>query len=210
MSTNLRDRLYQGDLPIDVYETLSESQYLALDTETLGLNPKRDRLCLVQMCNERGDLAFVQVDMHHPNRAVWLRRLLVEDKPQKLIHYARFDMGMLYEYLGVMPSNVYCTKVASKIARTFSGSHGLKDLVWDLLGVTLDKEKQTSYWGSSELSDEQLQYAANDVIHLIPLKEQLDFILQREGRSDLIPAAMAALPTIVRLDLAGYSDIFTH
>lgn len=199
--------LYQDDLPVGVYETLANSRYLPIDTETLGLKPHRDRLCLVQMCNEDGVVAMVQV---RGRPAPYLTQLLAAEKPLKIFHFARFDLGILLKTYGVRIPALYCTKVASKIARTSTDKHGLKDLVQDFLGVTLDKAKQTSDWGAPELSQEQLAYARHDVVHLVALKDKLDALLEREGRKDLAFRAMQCLPAIAELDLMGWEGLFEH
>lgn len=199
--------LYQDDLPQDVYETLAGSEYLPIDTETLGLNPHRDRLCLVQMCNEDGVVAMVQV---RGKPAPYLTQLLAAEKPLKILHFARFDLAILLKTYGVRIPRVYCTKVASKIARTSTDKHGLKDLVQDFLGITLDKAKQTSDWGQAELSEEQLSYAWHDVVHLVELRQKLDALLEREGRKDLAYRAMRCLPAIAELDLQGWEGVFEH
>lgn len=200
-------QLVKGDLPQELYEAYAKSAFLCADTETTGLNPHRDRLCLVQLCNEDGLTTVLQVTSYAmPN----LVKLLEAERPLKLFHFARFDLAMLRHHLGARITSVYCTKVASKIARTFSGKHGLKDLCSDLLGVTLDKSVQTSYWGADDLTPAQLAYSANDVKHLIPLKEKLDRMLQREGREELALACMRHLPTQIALDLGGFENVFEH
>lgn len=199
--------LIKGDLPQELYEAYARSAYLCADTETTGLNPHRDRLCLVQLCNEDGLTTVLQVTSYAmPN----LVKLLEAERPLKLFHFARFDLAMLRHHLGARITSVYCTKVASKIARTFSGKHGLKDLCSDLLGVTLDKSVQTSYWGADDLTPAQLTYSANDVTHLLPLKEKLDVMLRREGREELALACMRHLPTQIALDLGGFENVFEH
>ncbi len=199
--------LIKGDLPQELYEAYAKSAYLCADTETTGLNPHRDRLCLVQLCNEDGLTTVLQVTSYDmPN----LVKLLEAERPLKLFHFARFDLAMLRQHLGAKITNVYCTKVASKVARTWGGKHGLKDLCSDLLGVTLDKSVQTSYWGADDLTPAQLSYSANDVKYLIPLKEKLDAILKREGRYDLAMACMRHLPAQIQLDLGGWEDVFAH
>lgn len=199
--------LIQDDLPQALYEAYAKSAFLCADTETTGLNPHRDRLCLIQLSNEEGLTTVLQVtSTEMPN----LVKLLKAERPLKLFHFARFDLAMLRQKLGVRIDSVYCTKVASKIARTFSGKHGLKDLCQDLLGVTLDKSVQTSYWGADDLTEAQLAYSANDVKYLIPLKDKLDAMLKREGRYDLALACMQHLPTLIELDLQGWQGLFEH
>lgn len=200
-------QLITGDLEPELYEAYARSAYLCVDTETTGLNPHRDRLCLVQLCNEAGLTTVMQVTSYDMPLLV---KLLEAERPLKIFHFARFDLAMLRAKLGVRIWNVYCTKVASKIARTFSGNHGLKDLTKDLLGITLDKSVQTSYWGADDLTPAQLVYSANDVRYLIPLKEKLDMMLVREGRAELALQCMRNLPTVVELDLGGWVNLFDH
>ncbi|MBO9540521.1 ribonuclease D [bacterium] len=199
--------LIKGDLTPELFEAYAKSAYLCADTETTGLNPHRDRLCLIQLCNEDGLTTVLQVSSYDMPLLV---KLLEAERPLKLFHFARFDLAMLRHHLGAKITHVYCTKVASKIARTFSGKHGLKDLTKDLLGVELDKSVQTSYWGADDLSPAQLAYSANDVRYLIPLKEKLDAMLVREGRMDLALACMQHLPTLIQLDLQGWENLFEH
>jgi len=200
-------RLHRGDLP----ESLDFGPVVAIDTEAMGLNPYRDRLCLVQLSPGDGTAHLVQFEAG-AYQAPRLKALLSDPGVLKLFHFARFDLGVLYRYLGVMPGPVYCTKIASRIARTFTDKHGLRDLCKDLLGVDLKKEQQSSDWGAASLTDEQLRYAASDVLHLHALRERLDSMLAREGRTELAQASFAFLPTRVRLDLAGWAeqDIFAH
>lgn len=207
MSTTADVQLIAGDLTQDLYDAYARSAYLCVDTETTGLNPHRDRLCLVQLCNEDGLTTVLQVTSYD---MPLLAKLLEAELPLKIFHFARFDLAMLRAKLGVRIRHVYCTKVASKIARTFTGSHGLKDLTKDLLGITLDKSVQTSYWGADDLTPAQLAYSANDVRYLIPLKDKLDMMLGREGRAELAIECMKHLPTLVELDLGGWANLFEH
>jgi len=183
---------------------------VAIDTETLGLNPYRDRLCLVQLSKGDGNAELVQFGKspHAPE----LTRLLVDDSVLKIFHFGRFDMAVLKHTFGVMPRPIYCTKIASRIARTFTDRHGLKDLTRELLGIELSKQQQSSDWGAAALTPEQLNYAASDVLHLHALREKLDAMLVREGREHLARACFAFLPTRVELDLGGWADIdpFAH
>ena len=183
---------------------------VAIDTETLGLNPYRDRLCLVQLSKGDGNAELVQIGCSHD--APELTRLLADESVLKLFHFGRFDMAVLKHAFGVMPRPVYCTKVASKLARTFTDRHGLKDLCRELLGIDLSKQQQSSDWGAERLTPEQLNYAASDVLHLHALKEKLDAMLVREGREGLARACFAFLPTRAELDLRGWSEIdpFAH
>jgi ribonuclease D len=198
--------LYKGDLPPGRFSGRS----IAIDTETLGLNPYRDRLCLVQLSEGDGRTALVQFSGNYA--APELKRLLADENVLKIFHFGRFDMAVLKHYLGVMPRPVYCTKVASKLARTFTDRHGLKDLCKELLGIELSKQQQSSDWGAAQLTQEQLSYAASDVLHLHALREKLDAMLRREGREGLAQACFEFLPTRAELDLRGWSEIdpFAH
>ncbi|HEX2150773.1 MAG TPA: ribonuclease D [Stellaceae bacterium] len=200
-------QLHRGDLP----EGLLFGDAVAIDTEAMGLNPHRDRLCLVQLSRGNGDAHLVQFDAgcyDAPN----LRRLLANPGILKLFHFARFDIAILYHYLRVMPSPLYCTKVASRLVRTFTDRHGLRDLCKDLLGVDLKKEQQTSDWGAASLSEEQLRYAASDVRYLHALRTRLDEMLARERRTELAQRCFDFLPARALLDLEGWpeQDIFAH
>jgi ribonuclease D len=201
-------RLHRGDL-------LDLSRYrggaVAIDTEAMGLDLHRDRLCVVQISPGDGSADVIQI-LAGTNEAPNLSKLLADGTILKIFHFARFDLAVLYKRLGVMPSPVYCTKIASRIARTYSDKHGLKDLVREVLGIDLSKQQQLSDWGAETLTDAQLAYAASDVLHLHALKEKLDAILVREGRADLAAACFRFLPDRVRLDLAGWAgeDIFAH
>jgi ribonuclease D len=201
-------RLHRGDLP-DLARYRSGT--VAIDTETMGLDPRRDRLCVVQLSPGDGSADVVQMP---PGRASApnLAKLLADANILKLFHFARFDLGVLYQTLGVMAGPVYCTKIASRLARTYTDRHGLKDLVKELLGIDLSKQQQLSDWGSAELSEAQVAYAASDVLHLHALKAKLDAILVREGRAEFANACFRFLPDRVRLDLSGWAadDIFSH
>lgn len=200
-------RLHNSDLPAGTRYAAA----VAVDTETLGLNPHRDRLCVVQLSGGDGNADVVQIAPGQ-TRAPVLEALLADPAITKLFHFARFDMGILHKTFGIMPGPVYCTKIASKISRTYTDRHGLKDLVRELLGIDLSKQQQSSDWGATQLSEAQMTYAAADVLHLEALRARLDAMLVREGRADLAAACFAFLPTRVRLDLAGWpeSDIFAH
>ncbi len=199
--------LHQGDIP----QNLNLGKEVAVDTETMGLNLARDRLCLVQISAGDGDCHLVQFSSGN-YQAPNLQALLADDTVLKLFHFARFDLAALRLYLGVSCAPVYCTKIASRLVRTFTDRHGLKDLCGDLLGVEISKAKQTSDWGAPKLSQDQLAYAASDVLHLHALKRALDVMLQREGRDAFAQACFEFLPTRVELDLAGWpdEDIFAH
>lgn len=199
--------LHKGDLP----DGLNFADSVAIDTETLGLVPIRDRLCLVQVSRGDGTADVVQIaagQKHAPN----IERLLADPGVTKLFHYARFDIAVLYKAFGVMAAPLYCTKIASKLTRTYTDRHGLKDLVRELLGIDLSKQQQSSDWAAAALSEAQLAYAASDVLHLHALRAKLDAMLVREGRTELAAACFGFLPTRARLDLLGWqdSDIFSH
>jgi ribonuclease D len=200
-------RLHQGDLPSGV----ALSPIVAIDTETLGLNPHRDRLCLVQLSFGDGDAELVQI-ARGQTRAPNLEKLLADPNVLKLFHFGRFDMAILAKTFGIMPAPVYCTKIASKLVRTYTDRHGLKELVRELAGVEISKQQQSSDWGAGALSDAQQAYAASDVLYLHQLKEKLDVMLAREERTDLAQACFDFLPARARLDLAGWpeTDIFSH
>ena len=200
-------RLHRNDLPDDA----AFGQAVAIDTETLGLEIGRDRLCVVQLSRGDGDADVVQVAPGQ-TRAPNLERLLADPNVLKLFHFGRFDIGVLCHAFGVMAGPVYCTKIASKLARTYTDRHGLKDLTRELLGVEISKQQQSSDWGAETLTDAQLAYAASDVLHLHAIRERLDAMLAREGRDGLARAAFAYLPERARLDLAGFEgmDIFSH
>ena len=199
--------LHLGDLPPDIVFT----GVVAIDSETMGLHPHRDRLCLVQLSAGDGVCHLVQFAPGE-YAAPRLRALLADPAVLKLFHFGRFDIAVLHHYLGVLTGPVYCTKIASKLVRTFTDRHGLKDLCRDLLGVDLSKQQQSSDWGAAELTDEQLRYAASDVLHLHALRTKLDVMLAREGRSALAAACFEFLPSRALLDLAGWpeEDIFAH
>lgn len=199
--------LHQGDLP----DGLSFGNSVAIDTETLGLRPHRDRLCLVQLSAGDGTAHLVQLKAGQydaPN----LKKLLADQNVTKLFHFARFDVAVMYQYLGVVTAPIYCTKIASRLARTFTQHHSLKTLCKDLIGVDLDKQQQTTDWGADTLTPEQMNYAASDVLHLHRMKAVLDTMLVREGRAHLAQACFDFLPSRALLDIAGWDeeDIFSH
>ena len=200
-------RLHRGDLPDLSRYTTS----VAIDTETMGLNPHRDRLCVVQLSPGDGSADVVQIPKGHTD-APNLKALLANPNVTKIFHFARFDIAVLYHTFGVMPQPLYCTKIASRLARTYTDRHGLKDLVRELLNVDLSKQQQSSDWGAEGLSEPQLAYAAADVLHLHGLRERLDAMLAREGRSAIAQACFEFLPTRAKLDLGGFEaeDIFAH
>jgi ribonuclease D len=200
-------RLHRGDLPDD----FQAGPVIAIDTETLGLNPHRDRLCVVQLSRGDGSADVVRILRDGPAPAN-LIRLLTDPAVLKLFHFARFDVAVLRHAFGIVTGPVYCTKIASKLVRTYTDRHGLKDLVRELLGVELSKQQQSSDWGADTLSEAQLTYAASDVLHLHALRERLDAMLAREGRVHLARACFDFLPFRAELDLAGWAenDIFAH
>ncbi|ODS00215.1 3'-5' exonuclease [Methyloceanibacter methanicus] len=206
MSQSSTVELYKGDLPPGRFS----AKAIAVDTETLGLNPQRDRLCLVQLSDGDGTAALVQITPGAD--APELKRLLADESVVKIFHYARFDVAVLKHYLGVDTAPIYCTKIASKLARTYTDRHGLKDICRELLGIELSKQQQSSDWGADMLSPDQLNYAASDVLYLHALKERLDKMLEREGRQHFARACFAFLPVRAELDLKGWSeiDIFAH
>jgi len=199
--------LHRGDIP----EGLAFGSVVAIDTEAMGLNPHRDRLCLVQLSAGDGNAHLVQFAPDN-YEAARLKRLLGDPAVLKLFHFARFDVAMLYHYLGVMPRPVYCTKIASRLARTFTDKHGLRDLCKDLLGIDLSKQQQSSDWGAPSLTEEQLRYAASDVLHLHALRARLDAMLERENRTEVAESCFGFLPVRALLDLNGWAeqDIFAH
>ncbi|WP_413991249.1 ribonuclease D [Labrys okinawensis] len=200
-------RYHRGDLPdLNRYTTSA-----AIDTETMGLNPHRDRLCVVQLSPGDGTADVVQIAQGQKS-APNLEKLLASPSVIKIFHFARFDIAALQNAFGVMARPVYCTKIASRLVRTYTDRHGLKDLVRELLGVDLSKQQQSSDWGADTLTDAQLAYAASDVLHLHELKAKLDATLAREGRADIARACFDFLPTRAQLDLEGWpdTDIFAH
>ena len=200
-------RLHRGDLPnLDAYKGA-----VAIDTETLGLDVNRDRLCVVQLSPGDGSADVVQIAPGQKN-APNIEKLLNDPSILKIFHYGRFDMGVMFNAFGVMAHPVYCTKIASRLVRTYTDRHGLKDLTRELLGVDVSKQQQSSDWGAPELTDAQVAYAASDVLHLHALRQKLDVMLAREGRTALAQACFAFLSERVKLDLAGWEDedIFSH
>tara|TARA_R110002110_G_scaffold405076_1_gene623923 strand:- start:5552 stop:6163 length:612 start_codon:yes stop_codon:yes gene_type:complete len=199
--------LHKGDLP----EGLSFGASVAVDTETMGLNPARDPLCVVQLSAGDGNAHLVQL-----NRATYdaprLRAVMADPAILKIFHFARFDVAMLQRYLGVVTAPVYCTKIASRLVRTYTDRHGLKELARELVNVDMSKQQQSSDWGAATLTEAQLAYAASDVLHLHDMKKVLDGMLAREGRTELANACFAFLPVRAALDLAGWpeDDIFAH
>jgi ribonuclease D len=198
---------HEGDLP----KSVKLGKVIAVDTETMGLNPHRDRLCLVQLSAGDGDAHLVRLkkgEYTAPN----LKKLLKDPKVLKIYHFARFDLAVIQKYLGVVAGPVYCTKIASKLSRTSTDRHGLKDLCRELIGVEISKQQQCSDWGADDYSDAQKEYAASDVLYLHKLKMKLDKLLKREGRANLAQAAFDFLPARAEMDLIGWAetDIFSH
>jgi len=200
-------RLHRGDLP----DLTRYTGAVAIDTETMGLNPHRDRLCVVQLSPGDGSADVVQIPKGHTD-APNLKALLANPAITKIFHFARFDVAVLYQSFGVMTGPIYCTKIASRLTRTYTDRHGLKDLVREVLNVDLSKQQQSSDWGSDSLTEPQLAYAASDVLHLHALRERLDAMLVREDRTQLAKACFDFLPTRALLDLQGWAeeDIFAH
>ena len=207
MEGRITNYLHKGDLPADV----TFSGDLAVDTEAMGLNNKRDRLCLVQLSDGNGDAHLVKFEagVYEAPRLV---ALLTDPKRTKIFHFARFDLSIMRHYLGVRLSPVYCTRTASRLVRTYTDKHGYKDICKELLGIDISKQQQSSDWGTDTLSKDQIDYAAADVLHLHKLKAKLDIMTLREGRKELLDACLGFLPFRAELDLAGFEneDIFAH
>src|SRR3954447_8248913 len=201
-------RQHHGDLP-DLSRYTGPA--VAVDTEAMGLDARRDRLCVVQLSPGDGSADVVQIPVGH-TAAPNLKKLMSDSKVLKIFHFARFDIGMIFNTLGVMPAPLYCTRTASRLARTYTDRHGLKDLARELLGIDMSKQQQSSDWGADNLSEAQLAYAASDVLHLHALREKLDPMLAREGRTELAKACFGFLPARAILDLQGWEaeDIFAH
>ena len=199
--------IYKNDLP----PNLKLGSEIAVDTETMGLKFGRDRLCLVQLADNKGTVYFIQIDKNQQN-APNLEEVMKNQKIVKIFHYARFDIGVLYENLHFMCRNIYCTKIASKLGRTYSQSHGLKNLVKEILSIDISKEQQSSYWGAEVLSENQINYAKQDVLYLHKIKKYLDKILRREDRHDIFQKTCDFLPIRCQLDRMGWEEIdpFAH
>jgi ribonuclease D len=200
--------LYKGDLP----DNLNFGTQVAVDTETQGLNPHRDRLCVVQLSSGDGDAHLVQLFPDDYKNATNLKKLMTDEKVTKIFHFARFDVAVMKKYLGVDINPVFCTKIASKLVRTYTDRHGLKNLTEELLGLNMDKRQQSSDWAAENLSEAQKEYAASDVYHLHEMKEKLEMMLNREGRMDIAKKCFDFLPMRAELDLMGWedTDIFAH
>lgn len=203
-------RVCEEDLTPKALSDYQSAQAIAVDTETMGLNPLRDRLCLVQLCDEKGEVTVVRIAKGQ-TAAPRLKELMEAPDIVKIFHFARFDVTQLYHALGIQTNPVFCTKIASKLARTYSSSHGLKTLVQEIAQVELDKSAQSSDWGNAaHLSDEQLAYAANDVRFLHQIRDRLVDMLRREDRYFLAQECFSCIPVFVRLDLMQYKDVFEH
>ncbi|MCB1137819.1 MAG: ribonuclease D [Leptospiraceae bacterium] len=203
-----RARLVQKDIPDDIFQVLRTQKELAVDCEMMGLNPWRDRLCLVQIAAEEGTCVLIQIDENEPPERI--RELFEDSSIQKIFHFARLDCLFLRMRLNIQIQNVFCTKIASRLGRTYTDRHGLKEVVREFTGETLDKQITSSDWGSNKLTDEQLNYAASDVIYLFAVKRSLLNILNREGRAELLEASLNYLPHRIELDRLGYESIFQH
>lgn len=199
--------LYKNDLP----DNLIIKGDIAIDTETMGLNNKRDRLCVIQISDQDGKIYIIQMEKG-VTKAPNLERLLTNPESQKILHFARFDIAVIYQYLGIMMNNIFCTKIASKLTRTYTDSHGLKDICREFLSVQLSKQQQSSDWGSETLTKEQQAYAASDVLYLHKLRDHFKMLLIRENRMELAQECFNFLPSRSLLDLAGWErvDIFAH
>lgn len=202
-------QLLLNDISDDILEKYSSGELLSVDCEMMGLNPHRDRLCLIQMCNEEGLIVLVKFSKDCTD-APNLKKLMEDKSVKKIFHFGRTDLSFLYHHLGIDIKNVFCTKSASKLVRTYTDKHSLKDLVRDFLNTNLDKSSQSSDWGADELNRDQLRYAASDVIHLIAIYNKLIPLLEREERLEIAEKANTFLPTLAKLDLLGYEDFFAH
>jgi len=199
--------IFEDDLSYDTTEKLLNSKYICIDTETMGLNIYRDRLCLVQMTDENDNFVVVKVKSKNVDN---LKRLLESDN-LKIFHYARFDVAILKYQMNINVNNIYCTKIASKLARTYTDKHGLKDVIKDLLNIDIDKTSQCSDWGNTNLTDRQINYALNDVKYLVPLMKKLNEMLIRENRLNIAQKIFSFIPTMAELDILGWNEsIFAH
>ncbi len=199
-----------NDINSDLYNIYKNSSFLAVDTEAMGLIHGRDRLCLIQICNEANVTSCIKIELNHSNSPN-IKNLFEDDKIMKIFHYARFDVAALKCNLEINTNNIFCTKIASKLARTYTNKHGLKDLINELIGIELDKSSQSSDWGSSEdLSNKQIDYAANDVRYLIEAMQKLKRILEREGRYELAKKCFDTIPIHSELDILKFSNVFEH
>jgi ribonuclease D len=214
---DITPKIVSGDLTEELLQAYLASPDLAVDTETMGLQTRRDRLCLVQICNRQSRASIVQIpaealDPSRPpaSRAPRLKKVMEDPRVVKVFHFARFDVAALAHWLGITVAPIYCTRTASKLARTYSDRHGLKDNLLELLDVELNKVTRASDWGNPVLSPEQVRYAISDVTLLLPLMDRLEAILRRQGRADLARECFRAIPTMAKLDLAGFDLVFEH
>ncbi len=207
---NKKITILDNDINTDLYNLYKDSSYLAVDTEAMGLIHGRDRLCLIQICNEFNLTSCIKIELDNsesPN----IKKLFEDNKIMKIFHYARFDVAALKCNLEINTSNIFCTKIASKLARTYTNRHGLKDLIHELIGIELDKSSQSSDWGSAkDLSNKQIDYAANDVRYLIETMRKLRIILEREGRYELAQKCFKTIPVHSELDILKFSNVFEH
>lgn len=209
MKLNLENiQIINNDLTSELLEHYLKCDLLAIDCEMMGLNPYRDRLCLVQICDKDQKVALVKIENH--NKVPNLKKLFEDSRVRKIFHFARTDLAFLNYWLGIDLKNVFCTKSASKLVRTFTDKHSLKDLVKEILNTDIEKNSQLTDWGATELTKEQIKYAANDVLHLIPVYHKLVELLKRENRLDIAEEVCEFLPTLAKLDLLGYVDFFAH
>ncbi len=203
-------QVFDNDLDQATLDRYLSCEAIAVDTETMGLIPRRDRLCLVQICDDQDQVSVVRIQQGLKD-APLLKKLMEAESVTKVFHYARFDITTLSVYLGITTSPIFCTKIASKLVRTYTNRHGLKEVVKELEHIELDKTAQSSDWGNAyALSEEQLQYAANDVRYLVSVRNKLTVMLKRESRYELAQSCFGYLPTLIQLDLMGYEDIFSH
>ena len=201
---------YHNDISENLYNEYKNSSYLAVDTEAMGLIHGRDRLCLVQICNDSNLISCIKIELH-TSHSPKLKNLFENEKIMKIFHYARFDVAALKCNLGINTNNIFCTKIASKLARTYTNKHGLKELINELLGIELDKSSQSSDWGNTkDLTREQIDYAANDVRYLIEAMLKLKEILEREGRYELAQKCFKTIPVHAELDILRFSNVFEH
>jgi ribonuclease D len=211
---NVTPSIVRGDLTEEQLTAYLDAKGVAVDTETMGLNPLRDRLCVVQLCDRERRATLVQIPPRPAEpleeRAPRLKRLMEDASVLKLFHFARFDVATLRHHLGIEVQPLYCTRTASKLVRTYTDRHGLKDLALELLDIEMDKTARHTDWSLPDLRPEQVQYAISDVTLLFPLMDQLQTMLEREGRSDLAKACFRVIPTLSLLDLVGYDDVFVH
>lgn len=203
--------LIKNDLSDELLKVYSSKDLLSVDCEMMGLNPNRDRLCLIQMCNEDGKVTLVKIENHKiKSSAPNLKKLFENPDVRKIFHFGRTDLTFLYQWLDIDIKNVFCTKVASRLVRTYTDKHSLKDLVKEVLSSEMDKSSQSSDWGAEDLTKDQIRYAAYDVIYLIPLYKKLIELLKREDRLEMAESACKFLPTLAKLDIFGYEDFFAH